>query len=124
MEGMSGVLLCFFVNKTQPGVKSDILAIKAVVFVCFLLLLFFFSSSIWHCAFCFFFFFFVCMHMCVCVCFGAKKKDVCAFGGEGGAGRGWRIATEDALQKREEEEKRCSQKSNDSLPKIDLSFYK
>lgn len=65
------------------------------------------------------------MHMCMCLFWGQKKKGVClCFRQGGGWGWGWRIATEDGLQKREKEEKLCSQKSNDSLPKIDLSFYK
>lgn len=64
------------------------------------------------------------MHMCVCVCFGGKNAEcVCLCFGVAGVGPGG-LPPEMVYKKREKEEKLCSQKSNDSLPKIDLSFNK
>lgn len=54
--------------------KSDILAIKAIVFVC---CFFFFLSQYGAVRF---FIFFLCMHMCVCVFFGAKKEQCVRLG--------------------------------------------
>lgn len=80
----------------------------------FLFVVVFFFVNMALCIFKFFF--------CVCICpcvfvLGQKKNGVCG-GGVGG------LPPKMVYKKREKEEKLCSQKSNDSLPKIDLSFYK